>query len=561
MLILAVLIAASVAAIVMKFYPGVLFLVIVGVAWRGVIASRGHSTAHGSARWAVPGDIMPMLLEGDGLILGHMHGQPSWTWKLRSLLSLRLSAGQACQRFLAREHVVRLNDACHIAIFAPTGRGKGVSVVVPHLLTCRDSSLVVVDFKGENYRLTARARLAMGHRVVPLDPYWIATREPDTFNPLEFLDKDSPHVLDECRDIAAAFVVRTGAETDKHWSDSAEIWLTAMIAFVVAYAKGEDKCLHSVRELLTDSKKMEAAITVMCASDEMDGMLARLGHQLEQFKDRERASTLTTVNRFLRFLDTPAITDCTRRSTFSPADLLTGKMTIYLVLPPDRARALSALVRMWVGSFLRAVVQGGLQETTKVRFILDEAATLGHLEAIDDAVDKLRGYGVRLVFLYQSLGQLKKCFPDGQEQTLLSNVSQTFFGVQDQQTAEYVSSRLGETTITTESGGTTYGTSTQHSAQGASKSTNTGTNHNWQYMGRKLLKPEEVTGLDERVAITFVPGVPPIATRLIRYYEKEFQNLSGVGPLRMALRVLWLFIAVVFFALIILNAVLPHVSF
>jgi hypothetical protein len=62
----------------------------------------------------------------------------------------------------------------------------------------------------------------------------------------------------------------------------------------------------------------------------------------------------------------------------------------------------------------------------KVHFVLDEAASLGRMDALDDAVDKYRGYGVRLQFYFQSVSQLRKCFPDGQDQTLLSNVSQVF---------------------------------------------------------------------------------------------------------------------------------------
>ena len=84
-------------------------------------------------------------------------------------------------------------------------------------------------------------------------------------------------------------------------------------------------------------------------------------------------------------------------------------------------RAQSPLMRMWIGTLLRAVVKGGLRPKNKVHFLLDEAASLGHMEAVDDAVDKYRGYGVRLQFFYQSLGQLKQCFPEGQDQTLLSN--------------------------------------------------------------------------------------------------------------------------------------------
>src|SRR3954465_5002317 len=154
-----------------------------------------------------------------------------------------------------------------------------------------------------------------------------------------------------------------------------------------------------------------------------------------------------------------------------------------------------------MGQSLRACVKGGLQETNKVHFLLDEAATLGHLESLDDAVDKYRAFGVRLIFLYQSLGQLKKCFPDGQEQTLLSNVTQVFFGVNDPETAKYVSDRLGEETIIVTSGGTGTSKTRQHCHQGSgggSGSSSSSTSDNWVQQARRLLKPEEVTALNER---------------------------------------------------------------
>src|SRR5262249_15821324 len=156
-------------------------------------------------------------------------------------------------------------------------------------------------------------------------------------------------------------------------------------------------------------------------------------------------------------------------------------------------------LRMWIGSLLRAVVRGGLQEWNKVHFVLDEAASLGHMDALDDAVDKYRGYGVRLQFYFQSVSQLRKSFPDGQDQTLLSNVSQVFFGVNDLPTAEYVSNRLGEHTIVVRSGGTSKGTSTQYSEgnKGGSSSKSTSENDNWAQQGRKLLKPEEVLALSD----------------------------------------------------------------
>lgn len=59
-----------------------------------------------------------------------------------------------------------------------------------------------------------------------------------------------------------------------------------------------------------------------------------------------------------------------------------------------------------------------------VQFVIDEAASLGHLEPISDMIAIGRGYGIRLVLIYQSLGQLKICFPNGQDATVLGNTTQ-----------------------------------------------------------------------------------------------------------------------------------------
>lgn len=145
------------------------------------------------------------------------------------------------------------------------------------------------------------------------------------------------------------------------------------------------------------------------------------------------------------------------------------------------------------------------------------------MEAIDDAVDKYRGYGIRLQFYFQSLGQLKKCFPGGQDQTLLANVTSVFFGVNDNASADYVSVRLGDETVVVDSGSTSCGTSYQntqamHPSTSWSRSDNV--TESWQQQARRLLKPEEVMALSPREAITFAPGVRPIRTTLLLYYEE-----------------------------------------
>src|SRR6059058_5843297 len=103
----------------------------------------------------------------EGIIIGRMQSLPPSVWSgLKALFNPRVSADAACRRFLcairrkSQTHMVRLSNAVHTAVFAPTGVGKGVSIVIPHLLTCEDS-MVVIDFKGELGRETAEHRKKM----------------------------------------------------------------------------------------------------------------------------------------------------------------------------------------------------------------------------------------------------------------------------------------------------------------------------------------------------------------------------------------------------------------
>jgi type IV secretion system protein VirD4 len=79
----------------------------------------------------------------------------------------------------------RFRQDGHILTCAPTGAGKGIGAVIPNLLTYPGSAFVL-DFKGENYAVTARARREMGHAVVLVDPFTITGA---AANRLNFGDK------------------------------------------------------------------------------------------------------------------------------------------------------------------------------------------------------------------------------------------------------------------------------------------------------------------------------------------------------------------------------------
>jgi type IV secretion system protein VirD4 len=546
----------SIVVLTMQFGALVIFFCVIA-AWINSIRGRQPQlTACGTARWANDKDLrLAGMLDGrPGMIVGRLSNawRPSVASGLKALSDVRLNSAVACQTFLASispkwrasNSLVRLSNAVNTAIFAPVGAGKSASCVIQFLLDCAENC-VVVDFKGELFRATADfRRKKLGHRIIIVDAFKQVTNRPDTFNPIQFINKYSRSALDDCLALGETQVFRTGQEKEPHWLDVAEFWISAMIAAVVEYGDPDDRSLQTVRELLGDPRGIEAVTKLLCGSKAWEGMLSRLGFQLTHFKDRELGSTLTTANRMLRYLDTLAVADSTRRSSFDPHDLVRRPMTVYLVLPAEYARTQSPFLRTLIGELLRAVVRGGPQEKNKVHFVLDEAASLGHLSQLDDAVDKYRGYGVRLHFIYQSLAQLQRCFPEGQHENLLANVSQIFFGVSDPRTAEYVSTRLGEQTIVVESGGSSTGDSRSYNGHAGQQSTRSTTrNQNWQQQARKLLKPEEVMALPDRTAITFTRGVPPIWTTLTRYFEDRRRGAAGSrGRLRTFMTSLSLFV-------------------
>ena len=174
-----------------------------------------------------------MIGGGGGLIIGTTEYTPGPLAAVKDLFDPSVPSRTACEQFLRSRRkpmreLVRLNKAVHTAVFAPTGVGKGVSCVVPFLLTNPDSC-VVVDFKGENALLTAEARRKMGHEVVILDPFKVVTQSPDTFNPLEFI-QDDDNALDHCRSAGAEIVIRTQEKGDGvHFLDTSENVIAASL--------------------------------------------------------------------------------------------------------------------------------------------------------------------------------------------------------------------------------------------------------------------------------------------------------------------------------------------
>ncbi len=422
---------------------------------------------------------------------------------------------------------LHLPNFTHLLVAAPSGAGKTTAFAATNLFSWPYSA-VVLDPKDELYELTSTYRARrLGHQIVRLAPFGphVPDRPSDTYNLIEGIHPNAPNFIPNLWAVAQAAVIRPDREGEsKHFDDSAELWSVALLAATIGNSPPPDRNLQTFRSLTTDPQALSEAIHWLSQSD--DEIFYRFANECLGYRDRELGSVLTTFNRHWNFLDQHALLTFASRSSFDPHRLLDPRRptTIYVSVPPQFLRSQQRVTRLIFTGLLRTVMNAGPDRTRNILFLLDEFPTLGRLDIITDAICQLRGYGLKMALIVQALGQLKKSFPDGQDQVAMANCDLLAFAARDQFTAEAISARLGQTTATSFNTQRTDGTSTSitrgpHYSEQTSY--NTGWSEGTSEVARPLLTPGEVTQLGERTGILFAQNMPPVAVELVRWYEDD----------------------------------------
>jgi type IV secretion system protein VirD4 len=539
-LILAVVILLFDAVVVGLIYREYGLIVLLGITWRMCQRRRGVSTNYGSARLSGLADLMRgRLVSARGLILGRLGYLPPVS-KLQAVRSLffpglpsEWAVRQCFAAFLGSRRAgdfIRINDFVHLASFSPAGGGKTVSVLAPNLLSY-DGNCVVIDPKGELYKLSAEHRKQQfGHRIVRLDPARLFGAGCDSFNPFDFVDTSRPDFVERCRDMANMLVVRTGKEIDPHWCDSAENVIACFIAYICALeGNPAARTMRGVRTQIASRANYNAALEVMQHHDGFYGVLEQMAHSLSWLVDKEQGSVMSHAQRFTNLFDAPLVADATGSSSFDPMQLRTGRMTVYLITPPDKMVVWAGLLRLWLGCLLRIITKGVASERNPVLFLVDEAAHIGKMEALEDGITLMRGMGIRIWLFFQSIEQLKTCFGDN-AQTVLDNLAtQQYFSINSYETADAISKRIGEGTILIRTDGDNQGISNPIGGDGKNPgSRNSGWSTNYSEAARRLYRPEEILTLPDHTAIVFHRNHYAIVCDKIRYYADPAFRQRGL---------------------------------
>lgn len=304
----------------------------------------------------------------------------------------------------------------HLITVAPTGSGKRVSSVIPALLTYPGACLVI-DPKGENYRVTAAYRKKMENEIVLLDPFSVVDEKSDSFNPLDIIDKGKDH-LDSIKSFSDEFMTNFTSK-DSYWDTAARQLMCVLIAHAFTSPLKHDHTIARVCALANMPSKNIIQM-IQNLKRRKDKYLSEYLQSFPQV-DRTFDSILSVLRAHLDGLMSRRVEQVTNSTSFSLNHFKAGKkMTIYLVIPPAKLDSARGLLRVWIGALFSIITERRKMPANDTLFILDECAQVGSMKKIEQAITLLRGYGCRVWSIWQDFEQLKSTYPESWK-TLINN--------------------------------------------------------------------------------------------------------------------------------------------
>lgn len=418
----------------------------------------------------------------------------------------------------------------HGLVFAGSGGYKTTSVVIPTALKFR-GSLIVLDPSTEIAPMVSERRTRNHQEVVSLDP-----RAPYIgFNVLDWIGKHGNTPEEDIASVAAWLMSekpRVSSGSDDFFRTTAEQLITAIIADVMLTDLDEieddpdedpqfktgEKTLRMVRKRLaqpekTLQKKLEK-IHQNTSSRFVRENVAPFINMTEQTFSGVYA-TATKETHWLSYDNYAAIVS---GNSFQTEDIASGNMTVFINIDLSTLENHPGMARVIIGAFLKALYNRNGDVSERALFLLDEAARLGYMRIIETARDAGRKYGITLLMLFQSLGQMREAFGgrDATSKWFESASWVSFSAVNDTDTADYISKRCGLTTIEIDQ-------VTRNSNGGR-----TGRTRSKQLTQRPLILPYEVTQMRTDEQIIFTSGNPPLRCGRSIYFRRE-EMASRVG--------------------------------
>ena len=531
-----------------------------------VKATKGMAGLHGTARWADKADVEKtgfisgrnykpsgvvvgsVMMDRRGRVIHPNHKKYADRYEphvvrgkgFRYFQKEPVRDKEGRPKFKLKKSVVAmvelLRDGAntHLFAFCPTRSGKGVGMVLPTLLTMKDS-IMCNDPKGEAYALTAGFRASAGQDVIKFEPACLDGTGA-RWNPLDEIRIFTPYDVQDAQMIMSMACDPKGEGLDDYFDKAGYEFLMGL-ALHMRYAEANGS-LEGVALFLGDpswDNDKQMYMEMMNATHDPEGkmgwvdsmgkptrthpIIANTAKTMLNKEDKDRSGVLSTAKSLLSLYLDPIVARNTNCSDFLVRDLMTGKkpVSLYYVVGPADMERMVPLTRLFYALFIRrnaadmafAEGQSAKNYTFPLLMILDEMASLRKLPILQEALGYVAGYGIRMFLLAQDITQVEDIY--GDKQTIDSGAAtRIVYAPNKIETAEKLARMTGKTTIEEEKN------SNSRELIGIKPGS---VSTNLEKVGRDLMTADEFMSLHDQDVVVFVKGQPPIYGRKAFYYE------------------------------------------
>jgi len=376
---------------------------------------------HGSASWAQSEDLRRAgLLGRKGLPIGHFNGKP-----------------------------LHLDGDAPMLTIGGAGSGKLRDLLAYVVCTSTGERLFVLDPRGELYAVSWHNFIRSKAHVYCWNPTGLHDNPQHRINPLDILKWNSPTFHSDTKFIAESLFPFSGGS--KYFEQRAGQWTEAILKSQVEQNGQVDfPTLHRIINIIeSDRARWTEQLQAMLGSS-MPDVVRTAGEILTKQTEaqKEFSAIMGTVYAGLGFLDDPTLLRSLENQNMSLEDLATSErpVSVFLNVPIEFVSLWAPLKRVMFT--VTMLYKARRPQGPRITMITDEAGQLGNFEALLRSFTFGRGAGVRSWAIFQDIGQITRNFGREAIQSFLGSAQmRQFFGVRDYQTAQLISSMLGQETL------------------------------------------------------------------------------------------------------------------
>jgi len=414
-------------------------------------------------------------------------------------------------------------DSTHMLFFAGSGGYKTTSNVVPTALRYT-GPVICLDPSTEVAPIVIKHREKMLRRqVIVLDPI----NPIMGFNVLDAIEtsKNKEEDIVGIAHMLLSESARFENSTASYFQNQAHNLLTGLLAHVMLSPEfSGQRNLRSLRQIVSQP---EPSVLAMLREVQEHSGSAFIRETLGVFvnmTEQTFSGVYSTASKDTQWLSLDNYAALVCGDSFKSREIAEGKKDVFLNISASILRSYPGIGRVIIGSLMNAMIEADGTFQRRALFMLDEVDLLGYMRVLEEARDRGRKYGISMMLMYQSVGQLERHFgKDGAVSWIDGCAFVSYAAIKALDTARNVSAQCGDMTVEVKASSRRIGWDTNNGASRKSE--------NISFQRRPLIMPHEITQSmrkDEQIII--VQGHSPIRCgRAIYFRRKEMDESAEVN--------------------------------